>query len=77
MKYLEDKVIFQKNVLKENGTELKDLKILQSKNESDYKNSITLQETVKKRFFLINDTKKKLEKHLKIIKLNLEQTNRG
>ena len=74
MKYLEDKVIFQKNVLKENGTELKDLKILQSKNESDYKNSITLQETVKKRFFLINDTKKKLEKHLKIIKLNLEQT---
>ena len=74
MKYLEDKVIFQKNVLKENGTELKDLKILQSKNESDYKNSITLLETVKKRFFLIDDTKKKLEKHLKIIKLNLEQT---
>ena len=74
MKYLEDKVIFQKNVLKENGTELKDLKILQSKNESDYKNTITLLETVKKRFFLINDTKKKLEKHLKIIKLNLEQT---
>ena len=74
MKYLEDKVIFQKNVLKENGTELKDLKILQSKNESDYKNTITLLETVKKRFFLIDDTKKKLEKHLKIIKLNLEQT---
>ena len=75
MKYLEDKVIFQKNVLKENGTELKDLKILQSKNESDYKNTITLLETVKKRFFLIDDTKKNLEKHLKIIKLNLEQTN--
>ena len=74
MKYLEDKVIFQKNVLKENGTELKDLKILQIKNESDYKNTITLLETVKKRFFLIDDTKKKLEKHLKIIKLNLEQT---
>ena len=74
MKYLEDKVIFQKNVLKENGTELKDLKILQSKNESDYKNTITLLETIKKRFFLIDDTKKKLEKHLKIIKLNLEQT---
>jgi len=75
MKYLEDKVIFQKNVLKENGTELNDLTILQSKNESDYKNSIKLLETVKKRFFLIDDTKKKLEKHLKIIKLNLEQTN--
>ena len=74
MKYLEDKVIFQKNVLKENGTELNDLKILQSKNESDYKNIITLLETVKKRFFLIDDTKKKLEKNLRIIKLNLEQT---
>ena len=74
MKYLEDKVIFQKNVLKENGTELKDLEILQSKNESDYKNTITLLETVKKRFFLIDDTKKKLEERLKIIKLNLEQT---
>ncbi len=75
MKYLEDKVIFQKNVLKENGTELKDLKILQIKNESDYNNTITLLVTVKKRFFLINDTKKNLEKHLNIIKLNLEQTN--
>ena len=74
-KYLEDKVIFQINVLKENGTELKDLKILQSKNESDYKNSITLQETVKKRFFLRKTTKKKLEKNPKIIKLRiLEQT---
>jgi len=75
IKYLEDKVIFQNNVLKENGTELKDLKIVQSKNESDYKNTITLLETVKKRFFLIDNTKKKLEEHLKIIKLNLEQTN--
>jgi chromosome segregation protein len=74
IKYLEDKIIFQKNVMKENETELKDLKILQSKIESDYKNTITLLETVKKRFFLIEDTKKKLEKHLKIIKLNLEQT---
>ena len=37
VKYLEDKVIFQKNVLKENGTELKDLKILQSKKKVNIK----------------------------------------
>ena len=74
IKYTEDKVNFQKKILEDERIELKDLEILQSKNESDYKNVILLLKKIKKRFFLIAGTKKKMEESLEKIKLSFEET---
>ena len=59
IRYLEDKVVFQRNILNEHNVEAKNLELLQSKNENDYKNTVTLLKTNRKRFFLISATKKK------------------
>ena len=75
IKYTEDKVNFQKKILEDERIELKELEILQSKNESDYKNVIILLKKIKRRFFLIAGTKKKMEESLQKIKLSFEETN--
>ena len=75
IKYTEDKVNFQKKILEDERIELKELEILQSKNESDYKNVIILLKKIKRRFFLIAGTKKKMEESLQKINLSFEETN--
>jgi chromosome segregation protein len=74
IKYTEDKVNFQKKILEDERIELKELEILQSKNETDYKNVIILLKQINKRFFLIAGTKKKMEESLQKIKLSFEET---
>src|SRR4030095_1475064 len=39
IRYLEDKVVFQRNILNEHNVEAKNLELLKSKNENDYKNT--------------------------------------
>jgi len=74
IRYLEDKVIFQRNILNEHNVEVKKLELLQSKNEIDYKNTVTLLKTNRKRFSLITATKKKIEEDMKKINLSFEET---
>ena len=74
IRYLEDKLIFQRNVLKEHNAEAKELEIFQTKNESDYNNTVTLLKTNRKRFSLISATKRKIEEDLKKINLGFEET---
>jgi len=74
IRYLEDKVIFQRNILEEHNGELKALELLQSKNESDYKKIVTSLKINRKRFSLIANTKKKIEEDLKKINLSSEGT---
>jgi chromosome segregation protein len=74
IRYLEDKVIFQRNILNEHNVEVKKIELLQSKNEIDYKNTVTLLKTNRKRFSLITATKKKIEEDMKKINLSLEET---
>jgi chromosome segregation protein len=74
IRYLEDKVIFQRNILNEHNVEVKKIELLQSKNEIDYKNTVTLLKTNRKRFSLITATKKKIEEDMKKINLSFEET---
>jgi chromosome segregation protein len=74
IRYLEDKVIFQRNILNEHNVEVKKIELLQSKNEIDYKNAVTLLKTNRKRFSLITATKKKIEEDMKKINLSFEET---
>jgi chromosome segregation protein len=74
IRYLEDKVIFQRNILEEHNGELNALELLQSKNESDYKKIVTSLKINRKRFSLIANTKKKIEEDLKKINLSSEGT---
>jgi chromosome segregation protein len=74
IRYLEDKVIFQRNILDEHNVEVKKLELLQSKNEIDFKNTVTLLKTNRRRFSLISATKKKIEEDLKKINLGFEET---
>jgi chromosome segregation protein len=74
IRYLEDKVIFQRNILNEHNVEVKKLELLQSKNEIDFKNTVTLLKTNRKRFSLISATKKKIEEDMKKINLDFEET---
>src|SRR5215204_4134425 len=74
IRYLEDKVIFQRNILNEHNVEVKKIELLQSKNEIDYKNTVTLLKTNRKRFYLITTTKKKIEEDMKKINLSFEET---
>ncbi|MGH9980052.1 MAG: AAA family ATPase [Nitrososphaeraceae archaeon] len=74
IRYIEDKVIIQRNILQEHSVELKELELVKSKNESDYTNTVTLLKTNRKRFSLIADTKKKIEEDLKRINLSFEET---
>jgi len=74
IRYLEDKVIFQRNILNEHNVEVKKIELLQSKNEINYKNTVTLLKTVRKRFSLITATKKKIEEDMKKINLSFEET---
>ncbi|HEX2408659.1 MAG TPA: hypothetical protein VHJ38_15765, partial [Nitrososphaeraceae archaeon] len=74
LRYIEDKVIIQRNILQEHNVELKELELVKSKNESDYKNTVTLLKTYRNRFSLIADTKNKIEEDLKRINLSFEET---
>ena len=74
IRYREDKVIFQRNILNEHNVEVKKIELLQSKNEIDYKNTVTLLKTNRKRFSLITATKKKIEEDMKKINLSFEET---
>ena len=74
IRYLEDKVIFQRNILNEHNVEVKKIELLQSQNEIDYKNTVTLLKTNRKRFSLITATKKKIEEDMKKINLSFEET---
>src|SRR5215208_7161445 len=74
IRYLEDKDIFQRNILNEHNVEVKKIELLQSKNEIDYKNTVTLLKTNRKRFSLITATKKKIEEDMKKINLSFEET---
>ncbi len=74
IRYLEDKVVFQRNILNEHNVEAKNLELLKSKNENDYKNTVTFLKTNRKRFSLISATKKKIEEDLKKINLDFEST---
>jgi chromosome segregation protein len=74
IKYLEDKGIFQRNILNEHNGEVKKLELLQSKNEIDFKNTVTLLKSNRRRFSLISATKKKIEEDLKKINLGFEET---
>ena len=74
IRYLEDKVIFQRNILNEHNVEVKKIELLQSKNEIDFKNTVTLLKTNRKRFSLISATKKKIEEDMKKINLSFEET---
>lgn len=74
IRYLADKVTFQRNVLNEHNVEMKKLELLQNINEIDYKNTVSLLKRNRKRFSLISATKKKIEEDLRTINLGIEET---
>ncbi|HSF00360.1 MAG TPA: chromosome segregation SMC family protein [Nitrososphaeraceae archaeon] len=73
-KYLQDKVIFQEEILKEKNTELKELEIFLTKNIVEYKKTIAVLKANEKRHFLITNSRKKLVEDLKKIRQNYDQT---
>jgi chromosome segregation protein len=77
IKYLQDKVIFQKEILKEKNIELKELEIFLTKNIVDYKKTIALLKSNEKRHFLIRNSRKKLVEDLKKIRQNYDETQLG
>jgi chromosome segregation protein len=76
-KYLQDKVIFQEEILKEKNTELKESEIFLTKNIIEYKKTIAVLKANEKRHFLINNSRKKLVEDLKKIRQNYDQTQLG
>jgi chromosome segregation protein len=77
IKYLQDKIVFEKEILKEKSMELKELEILLNKNIVDYKKTILLLLAKEKRYYLLSNTRKHLEEDLKIIKQNYDETQLG
>ncbi len=77
IKYLQDKVIFQKEILKEKNIELKELEVFLTKNIVEYKKIIALLKAAEKRYFLITNSRKKLVEDLKKIQQNYDETQLG
>jgi chromosome segregation protein len=77
IKYLQDKVIFQKEILKEKNIELKELEVFLTKNIVEYKKIIALLKAAEKRHFLITSSRKKLVEDLKKIQQNYDETQLG
>jgi chromosome segregation protein len=77
IKYLQDKIVFEKEILKEKSMELKELEILLNKNIFDYKKTILLLLAKEKRYYLLSNTRKHLEEDLKLIQQNYNETQLG
>jgi chromosome segregation protein len=77
VKYLQDKVVFQKDMLKENNVELKELELFLNQNIVDYKKTLSLFKANEKRHFVIINSRKKLVEDLKKIKQNYDETQLG
>ncbi|HJU58563.1 MAG TPA: chromosome segregation SMC family protein [Nitrososphaeraceae archaeon] len=77
IKYLQDKVIFQKEILKEKNIELKELEAFLTKNIIDYKKIIVLLKATEKRHFLIANSRNRLVGELKKIRQNYDETQLG
>ena len=72
IKYEQDKIDFQIDLLNGKETELKDLKDLLNNRIHEYKKTITHLKENEKRYFSITKTRKKLEDNLKKMKLNYD-----
>ena len=77
IKYLQDKVFFQKDILKEKNVELNELEIFLNQNMVDYKKTLSLLKANEKRHHLIINSRKKLVEDLKKIKQNYDETKLG
>ena len=77
IKYLQDKVFFQKDILKEKNAELNELEIFLNQNMVDYKKTLSLLKANEKRHHLIINSRKKLVEDLKKIKQNYDETKLG
>ncbi|HEX7257590.1 MAG TPA: chromosome segregation SMC family protein [Nitrososphaeraceae archaeon] len=77
IKYLQDKVFFQKDILKEKNVELNELEIFLNQNMVDYKKTLSLLKANEKRHHLIINSRKTLVEDLKKIKQNYDETKLG
>ena len=77
IKYLQEKIVFQKDILKEKNSELKELEIFLDNNIAEYKKTLILQKANEKRYYLITNSRKKIVQYLKKIKENYDETQLG
>ena len=77
IKYLQDKIDFQIDILKEKKIELKELEIFLNQNIVEYKKILSLLKSNEKRHYLIINSRKKLVEDLKKIKQNYDETQLG
>ncbi|HEX5187005.1 MAG TPA: hypothetical protein VFV86_08955, partial [Nitrososphaeraceae archaeon] len=77
IKYSQDKINFQRDLLDGKEAELKELKGLLNKQIREYNKTITDLKENEKRYFLIIKTRKKLEDNLKKMKIDLDESLLG